>query len=77
MHFNPKAPIRSKFTACALLVALVSRRTADLYAVTIGWNNTSGGAWSDPANWSPQQVPGLAGDTCLDHQHNRKLHRHR
>jgi hypothetical protein len=26
-------------------------------AATITWTNTSGGYWSDAANWSPNQVP--------------------
>jgi hypothetical protein len=26
---------------------------------TIAWNNTGGGAWSNPANWSPNLVPGF------------------
>lgn len=34
-------------------------------AGTITWNNPAGGLWSDAANWSPQQVPGAAGDVAV------------
>ena len=42
----------------ALAVALSS------HAVTLTWTNTSGGAWSTTANWSPNQVPGSS-DTAV------------
>jgi hypothetical protein len=32
--------------------------------VTVSWNNAAGGSWSDPANWTPNQVPN-AGDTVV------------
>jgi Tol biopolymer transport system component len=32
--------------------------------ITVSWNNASGGSWSDPANWTPNQVPGAA-DTVV------------
>ena len=33
-------------------------------AATVVWTNTSGGAWSTAANWSPNQVPG-SGDSAF------------
>jgi len=33
-------------------------------AATINWTNTSGGNWTNAANWSPNQVPG-AGDNAF------------
>jgi Tol biopolymer transport system component len=32
--------------------------------LTVSWSNAAGGDWSDPANWTPNQVPG-AGDTAV------------
>ena len=32
---------------------------------TLTWTNTSGGAWSAAANWSPNQVPGAADAACI------------
>jgi hypothetical protein len=32
--------------------------------ITVSWNNAAGGSWSDPANWTPNQVPN-AGDTVV------------
>jgi adhesin HecA-like repeat protein len=49
-----------------VLVALLSALTASAAgAVTITWNNPAGGAWSDPANWTPAEVPDAAGETAV------------
>jgi len=34
-------------------------------ATTITWNNASGGAWSNAANWTPNNVPDAAGETAV------------
>ena len=37
---------------------------ASLHAATVAWNNTAGGNWSNPANWTPNQVP-TSSDTAI------------
>jgi hypothetical protein len=45
---------RAQALSClSFLLAIGSAQSA-----TITWINTSGGNWSSPANWSPNQVPG-------------------
>ncbi len=34
-------------------------------ATTLTWNNPAGGAWSDPANWTPNEVPDVAGEVAV------------
>ncbi len=34
--------------------------------ITLSWNNAGGGSWSDPANWTPNQVPGAADTVVID-----------
>ncbi len=34
-------------------------------AATVVWTNTSGGLWSNPINWSPNQAPGAADDAVV------------
>jgi hypothetical protein len=46
------------------LVELLMASFIPAQAATITWTNTSGGNWSVAANWSPNQVPGVA-DTAL------------
>jgi hypothetical protein len=43
----------SKWSTVLALLAMASAA----HAATITWTNTSGGNWSDAANWSPNQVP--------------------
>jgi YDG domain len=63
MDFKVKSPVERALLGCLLTaaVAFVARPT---FATTIGWNNTSGGNWSDATNWNPNQVPGAV-DTAL------------
>ena len=63
MDFKLKSPVQRALLGCLLTaaVAFVARPT---FAATIGWNNTSGGNWSNATNWNPNQVPGAA-DTAL------------
>ena len=54
---SPKSRIIMKTTFRNLLIiSLAFTLTAN--AATVVWTNTSGGAWSTAANWSPNQVPG-------------------
>ncbi|HVV01654.1 MAG TPA: hypothetical protein VHH88_09860 [Verrucomicrobiae bacterium] len=50
---NPLAFFRLSFVTL-VLAAISFSAMAD----TITWTNTAGGNWSDPSNWSPNQVPG-------------------
>jgi hypothetical protein len=34
-------------------------------AQVISWNNASGGVWSNPANWDPQNVPDTAAESAV------------
>jgi hypothetical protein len=43
----------AKLSAVLALLAIASAA----HSATITWTNTSGGNWSDAANWSPNQVP--------------------
>ncbi len=36
------------------------------YATTYDWNNTSGGLWSETANWSPAGPPGISDNADFD-----------
>src|SRR5271168_3627033 len=47
-----------------LLAELLMLSFIPAQGATIAWTNTSGGNWSVAANWSPNQVPGVA-DTAL------------
>jgi hypothetical protein len=46
------------------LAVLLMRGFIPAQGATITWTNTSGGSWNVAANWSPNQVPGVA-DTAL------------
>src|SRR5271168_1026030 len=52
--------LSTKFCLAELLMASF----IPAQAASITWTNTSGGNWSVAANWSPNQVPGVA-DTAL------------
>lgn len=43
-----------------LLSVVIVIHSGVVDAAQITWTNTAGGDWSDPANWSPNQVPGPA-----------------
>jgi hypothetical protein len=47
-----------------LAVLCLALRVCASRGATISWTNTSGGVWGNPANWSPNTVPGLS-DTAL------------
>ena len=54
-HFRLSPPVLEivrLLTAAAILPGVLPAQAA-----TITWINTSGGNWSDAANWSPKQVP--------------------
>lgn len=46
-------------------LALESLERRQLLAA-IQWNSDESGFWDDPANWSPQQVPGAGDDVTID-----------
>ena len=50
--------------AGALLLDAAPARAAD-----IQWANDQGGAWNDPANWSPQQVPTFEDRALITEDH--------
>ena len=39
-------------------------------AATLTWNNVSGGAWNEAANWTPNQIPGPLDAVVIDHAGN-------
>ena len=49
----------TKTLLCLLTLCALPARAADIY-----WTNTLGGNWNVPANWSPNQVPGM-GDSAF------------
>ena len=52
---------RSRPSTVLLLTALLTALVAvPARSATITWSNSSGGAWSNAANWSPATVPGSA-----------------
>ncbi len=57
----PAARCRKVFLV--VVVLSLGGATAPTPAGNVYWMNTSGGNWSNPANWSPQMVPG-PGDTA-------------
>lgn len=40
-----------RFSLCLLFAA------ASAHSATLNWTNTAGGAWTNAANWSPNQTP--------------------
>jgi hypothetical protein len=54
---------RSRGGTLTLLLAVLGLATAK--AGTILWTNTSGGNWSTPANWSPNQQPAASDDVVI------------
>jgi hypothetical protein len=48
----------SQFNAAVVALFLVSCTLAP--AATVNWTNTAGGNWTEPKNWSPNQVPSTA-----------------
>lgn len=51
-----KPLVSTRVLFCALLYFVLSLHSAN--AAIKNWNNTSGGNWFDPLNWSPNGVPG-------------------
>jgi hypothetical protein len=56
MRFSIVSSVALFFLVCSLAAP----------AATVTWTNTAGGAWSLPANWSPNQLPGAADDAIID-----------
>ena len=58
--------MKAKATKICFLVTVLSWLPAQLAgAATISWTNTSGGNWSDTANWKPNQVPGPSDNVLI------------
>jgi hypothetical protein len=54
--------------ARAWLPVVLASLLAPCFAPAAGaatWNNPAGGAWSNPANWTPADVPDAAGETAV------------
>ncbi|HEY3760272.1 MAG TPA: immunoglobulin domain-containing protein [Verrucomicrobiae bacterium] len=57
---------RFKKVLCFLAVSsFVSLGLAQSYSLNILWTNVAGGFWSNPTNWSPNQVPGPGDDVYI------------
>ena len=63
------AMIAMFLVAVAMLVQAGStgvQRAAAADTCTVSWNVDVSGNWSNPANWSPEAVPGPTDDVCID-----------
>ena len=68
--FSPPLSGKSPFLKNGLvkwqaLAGVVLLAAAGANALDLVWTNTAGGNWNAPANWSPNQFPGAAGNAFI------------
>ena len=72
--------LQPSFSACLtpvralILLFVLAAFPIGTIAGTLVWTNTAGGAWTNAANWSPNQVPGPADTAMLTSAAHRHHH---